>query len=180
MAAWVAAKSQAQMRAILSSEELSLSPARWRAFWRTYAPSAPTDRRSPASRFAAEQLEAAEFALTTVVAESSRLAAAVARTYTRDYWLALYGEVERQRVARRQARFLIVSAAPGWAFDPRWRTSEVTGLAAAVRSTGDYSLMPIVADALQDAGCENHEWLSLMRDPAQPWFVGAPVLESLG
>jgi hypothetical protein len=46
-------------------------------------------------------------------------------------------------------------------------------------NTGDYSSMLILADALQESGCDNHEWLKLMRDPLQPWFAEVPVLESL-
>lgn len=39
--------------------------------------------------------------------------------------------------------------------DPRWRTETVLGLAAAVRESGDLTRLPILADALEDAGCDS-------------------------
>ncbi|MBY0459631.1 MAG: hypothetical protein K2V38_20115 [Gemmataceae bacterium] len=41
------------------------------------------------------------------------------------------------------------------AFRPEWRTSDVAHLAAAIYNSRDFSAMPILADALQDAGCDN-------------------------
>ena len=36
-----------------------------------------------------------------------------------------------------------------------WRTSTVVALARQMDKTGDFSAVPILADALQDAGCDN-------------------------
>jgi hypothetical protein len=41
--------------------------------------------------------------------------------------------------------------------DPRWRTSDVLGLARAIYDDRAFERMPILADALMDAGCENEE-----------------------
>jgi hypothetical protein len=41
------------------------------------------------------------------------------------------------------------------AFDPNWRTSDVIAMARGMYETRDFSAMPILADALQDAGCED-------------------------
>lgn len=41
------------------------------------------------------------------------------------------------------------------AFDPSWRTSDVLGMARRVYHSRDPGAMPILADALQDAGCDN-------------------------
>jgi hypothetical protein len=38
---------------------------------------------------------------------------------------------------------------------PDWRTSTVVALARQADETGEYSALPILADALQDAGCDN-------------------------
>ncbi len=47
--------------------------------------------------------------------------------------------------------------------DPKWRTSTVIGLCHGMRETGDYSALPILADALQDADCTSAELLEWMR-----------------
>jgi hypothetical protein len=41
------------------------------------------------------------------------------------------------------------------AFSPAWRTDDAVTLARGVLFSGDCSAMPILADALQDAGCDN-------------------------
>lgn len=46
-----------------------------------------------------------------------------------------------------------------------WRTDTVLSLARLMRESGDFSAMPILADALQDAGCDNEIILDHCRDP---------------
>ena len=46
------------------------------------------------------------------------------------------------------------------AFDPSWRTDTVVSLARTMYEARDFSAMPILADALQDAGCDNEEILN--------------------
>jgi hypothetical protein len=41
------------------------------------------------------------------------------------------------------------------ALDPSWRTSAVTALASQMYESRDFANMPILADALEDAGCDN-------------------------
>ncbi len=53
------------------------------------------------------------------------------------------------------------------AVDPSWRTSTTTALAAQMYDSRDFSAMPILADALQDAGCENTDILDHCRGPGQ-------------
>jgi hypothetical protein len=50
------------------------------------------------------------------------------------------------------------------AFDPDWRTSTAVALAKQMYDSRDFSEMPILADALQDAGCENDDVLTHCRD----------------
>lgn len=50
-------------------------------------------------------------------------------------------------------------------FDKRWRTSTVLDLTRGMWATHDFSAMPILADALQDAGCENADILNHCREP---------------
>lgn len=47
--------------------------------------------------------------------------------------------------------------------EQRWRTSAVVGLARAIYKDRAYERMPILADALMDAGCENNEIISHCR-----------------
>lgn len=51
----------------------------------------------------------------------------------------------------------------GWMFDPRWRTETAVLLARRMYDANDFSAMPILADALQDAGCDNGDILSHCR-----------------
>jgi hypothetical protein len=48
-------------------------------------------------------------------------------------------------------------------FDPRWRTSAVLDLTESIGEIGDFAAMPILADALQEAGCEDAELLGHCR-----------------
>lgn len=41
------------------------------------------------------------------------------------------------------------------AFDPMWRTSHAVSLAASMYDGRDFSTMPVLADALQEAGCKD-------------------------
>jgi anti-anti-sigma factor len=54
------------------------------------------------------------------------------------------------------------------AFDPAWRTDTAVTLAKQMRDGGEFGAMPILADALQDAGCEDEHLLMHCRDATQP------------
>jgi hypothetical protein len=49
------------------------------------------------------------------------------------------------------------------AFDPAWRTSTVVSIARGMYESRDFSAMPILADALQDAGCDSDDILAHCR-----------------
>jgi hypothetical protein len=50
-------------------------------------------------------------------------------------------------------------------FLPEWRTSTVLALAQQMYESRDFSAMPILADALMDAGCDNPQILEHCRGP---------------
>ncbi len=50
------------------------------------------------------------------------------------------------------------------AFDPNWRTATAVGLARTMYDARHFNAMPILADALQDAGCEDAAILGHCRD----------------
>jgi len=52
------------------------------------------------------------------------------------------------------------------AFDPSWRTSNAVGLAHAIDAERAYDRMPILADALEDAGCDDASVLTHCRGAA--------------
>jgi hypothetical protein len=49
-------------------------------------------------------------------------------------------------------------------FSPSWRTDTVVALARQMYEAQDFSAMPILADALQDAGCDNEDVLGHCRE----------------
>jgi hypothetical protein len=50
-------------------------------------------------------------------------------------------------------------------FDPAWRTSTVVALARGIYDERAFDRLPILADALQDAGCDNDDLLAHCRGP---------------
>jgi hypothetical protein len=63
------------------------------------------------------------------------------------------------------------------AADPAWLTSAVVSLARAIYNDRAFDHMPILADALQDAGCDNPDILDHCRGPGSHvrgcWVVDA-------
>ncbi len=62
-------------------------------------------------------------------------------------------------------------------FDPQWRTSTAIALAKGMYDSRDFSPMPILADALQDAGCENADILNHCRDEKATHVRGCWVVD---
>ena len=50
--------------------------------------------------------------------------------------------------------------------DPAWRTRTAVALARQMYESRDFGAMPILADALQDAGCDNNDILDHCRGPS--------------
>jgi hypothetical protein len=61
-------------------------------------------------------------------------------------------------------------------FDPDWRASTAVALAQQMYDSRDFAAMPILADALQDAGCENADILDHCRGPG-PHVRGCWVVD---
>jgi hypothetical protein len=61
------------------------------------------------------------------------------------------------------------------ALDPRWLTSTVVGLAQAIYDDRAFDRLPILADALEDAGCDNADVLAHLRGDG-PHFRGCWAL----
>jgi hypothetical protein len=50
-------------------------------------------------------------------------------------------------------------------FDPTWRTEHTVGIATKMYDERNFDAMPILADALQDAGCDSEDILKHCREP---------------
>lgn len=79
----------------------------------------------------------------------------------------------------RQGRLLAGIVGPEWHLAQEWRTDTAVQLARAIYENREFTTMPILADALEDAGCDNAGWLDRMRDTSWPWCRGCHVLDSL-
>ncbi len=64
-------------------------------------------------------------------------------------------------------------------FPARWLTGTVTALAHHIWDTRDFTSMPILADALQDAGCDAAHVLTHCRDPQQLHCRGCWVVDAI-
>ena len=62
-------------------------------------------------------------------------------------------------------------------FDPAWRTSTAVALARGMYESRDFGAMPILADALQDAGCDNEDVLNHCRSANQVHVRGCWVVD---
>jgi hypothetical protein len=62
------------------------------------------------------------------------------------------------------------------AFDPSWRAEAVFGLARGMYESRDFTPMPVLADALEDAGCADADILAHCRGPG-PHVRGCWVVD---
>jgi hypothetical protein len=65
------------------------------------------------------------------------------------------------------------------AFSTEWRTDTAVTLARQLYESGNFSAMPILADALQDAGCDNDDVLNHCRDANQLHVRGCWIVDLL-
>jgi hypothetical protein len=63
------------------------------------------------------------------------------------------------------------------AFDPNWRTTTALALARGIYEERAFDRLPILADALQDAGCDNDDILTHLRDTTTPHVRGCWALD---
>jgi hypothetical protein len=61
--------------------------------------------------------------------------------------------------------------------DPAWRTSDVLALARGIYGDRAFDRMPILADALQEAGCDSADILDHLRDPNATHVRGCWALD---
>jgi hypothetical protein len=64
-------------------------------------------------------------------------------------------------------------------FAPEWRTDTAVALARQMYESGEFSALPILADALQDAGCDAADVLDHCRDPRARHVRGCWVVDGV-
>ena len=93
----------------------------------------------------------------------------------REFAAGLLREVFGNPFATRRARK--TDPRRGRMFDAGWRTDTVLSLANQMYDSGEFGAMAILADALQDAGCDNDDILSHCRDAKQAHVRGCWVCD---
>lgn len=78
------------------------------------------------------------------------------------------------------AKCLFDALDKGEAFKREWKTSTVMHLINVIHKDENFSIMPILADALQDAGCDNVDLLSHLRDTNAEFTLGSWVFRACG
>lgn len=66
-----------------------------------------------------------------------------------------------------------------WKWDPRWKTSTTSQIAERIYTEKLFDEMPILADALEEAGCIDQTILGLLRNPEVPWYQHCDILRLL-
>jgi len=64
-------------------------------------------------------------------------------------------------------------------FSQEWRTSTTVAIAQQMYESRDFSPMPILADALEDAGCDNADILDHCRDAKATHIRGCWVVDQV-
>lgn len=76
-------------------------------------------------------------------------------------------------------RTFAYTVGPGYDMPGHWRTGDAVALARHILASGDLSLMGILADALEEAGCEDAEILRHLREDRDAHSAAEWVLQEL-
>lgn len=99
---------------------------------------------------------------------------------TDHFWESEVYKLEQEREMMVQARLLrdiVGNPFRTQALDIDWRTSTVVSLARATYDDQDYLRLPILGDALEDAGCGDSQMLAHCRDPKQRHVKGCWLID---
>jgi len=100
--------------------------------------------------------------LAATLAHAARKAA---KSQERDPWTKVHKA--EQRITAHLIRCIFGNPFRPVTIDQTWKTDTVLSLAKHMYESRDFGAMPILADALQDAGCDNDDVLSHCRDAKQ-------------
>jgi hypothetical protein len=156
----------------VTPQQLALNAAGWASL----AVVAPRFNPADGDEYQWNPDEAARCAARAVAARSAGRAPAGRRTTEK--WQELWNRAYAEARAR-QAEFVCdVFPPPGHTprLHPDWRTATVMTLARQMNETGEYSALPILADALQDAGCDDQVMLDRCRASLRrPGVAGSAI-----
>lgn len=141
---------------------------------RRFRPQAADDAANCAHRYLYSQDETSEMVVWAAGSRAVRLAKARGKRADRI-------RREAQDAMKRLNRLLIYEV-HGNPFRPvkfadSWRTGTAVALAKQMYESRDFSAMPILADALQDAGCDNDDALTHCRDTSLMHVRGCWVVD---
>ncbi|QEG25729.1 hypothetical protein GobsT_04560 [Gemmata obscuriglobus] len=88
-----------------------------------------------------------------------------------------YGEYEERRSHCAFLRDIYGNPFRPVTFSTEWRTGTTTAIARQMYESRDFGAMPILADAIQDAGCDSDDILAHCRDPQQVHVRGCWVVD---
>jgi hypothetical protein len=92
----------------------------------------------------------------------------------------LRGDNNVKLFAEGVAQFILDALGPIKPIKADWKTSEVMGLLRTMRDTEDFTIMPILADALGDAGCDDELLLTHYRNPKSRFSLGSWIFRATG
>jgi hypothetical protein len=127
-------------------------------------PDAVASAASAASNLNLEAARAADYAAAGAASAAFHLATALgapSASAAREGERAAQCRLLREIIAD---PFRPVAINPGWV---RWNDATVPKIARRIYDERDFSLMPFLADALEDAGCEHPDLLRHCREPAE-------------
>jgi hypothetical protein len=122
--------------------------------------------------------EAARHAARAVAAERTGPAPAL-NSYATEAWHHAWSRVYDDARAQQAAFARDIFPPPGYSprLEPAWATFAVSELARQMDESGDYASVPILADALEDAGCADEMVLQCCRVPGHVHVRGNWVVD---
>ncbi len=85
----------------------------------------------------------------------------------------------KKDVVHEQAKMVYLAFSPNFNIESRYKTSDVVSLSRRIFYEKDWGAMPILADALQEAGFDKTEPLAKLRDSKTYWFRGCKILSEI-
>jgi hypothetical protein len=161
---------------LISHDEMWDVEARTAQFYdsRKFKPQAADDAANCAHRYLYEQSETSEMVVWASASRAVRLAKARGK---RADEVRCKAEGEMRMLSRQLLYEVHGNPFRPVSFAPEWRTDTAVALARQMYESRDFGAMPILTDALQDAGCEHPDVFAHCRDTQQLHIRGCWVVD---